>query len=291
MSIKDITVIITSFKSENKIRSCLKSIDSDCRVINVENSNNKEYKTKIESDFKNVTCILSGENIGYGKGNNIALKKIKSKYALILNPDAELFSESINNFLKIAELNPDFSMIVPSTVNNKNNLKSYNLTSHNDIFNHLVDIDKKTLKTVRVHAMFLNVSKFKDIGFFDENIFFFLEETDLAMRLLKSNKKIYYYAPIIIYHEGGKSHQTKINHEMEISRNWHWMWSTFYYNTKYKGFLITFIIFMPKLFTSFFKFLFFLIVKNKEKKQIYYHRFSGLMNSIMGKSSWYRPKV
>ena len=47
------------------------------------------------------------------------------------------------------------------------------------------------------------------------------------MRLIKNNKKIYYYAPIIIYHEGGKSHQTKINHEMEISRNWHWMWSTF----------------------------------------------------------------
>ena len=173
MSIKDITVVITSFKSENKIRSCLKSIDSNCSVINVENSNNKEYKTKIESDFSNVKCILSGENIGYGKGNNIALNKIKSKYALILNPDAELLADSINNFLKIAELNPDFSMIIPSTVDNKKNLKSYDLVSQNNMFNHLIDIDKKTLKTVRGHAIFLNISKFKDIGFFDENIFFF----------------------------------------------------------------------------------------------------------------------
>ena len=291
MSIKDITIVITSFKSENKIRSCLNSIDSNCSVINVENSNNHEYKTKIESDFKNVTCILSGENIGYGKGNNIALNKIKSKYALILNPDAELLADSINNFLKIAELNPDFSMIVPSTLDNKKNFKSYDMASQNDMFSHLINIDTKTLKTVRGHAMFLNLSKFKDIGFFDENIFFFLEETDLAMRLLKNKKKIYYYAPIIIYHEGGKSHQTKINHEMEISRNWHWMWSTFYYNRKYKGFLIALMLFIPKLFTSFLKFLFFLIIRNNEKKQIYYHRFSGLMNSIMGKSSWYRPKV
>ena len=29
----------------------------------------------------------------------------------------------------------------------------------------------------------------------------------------------------------------------------------------------------------------------KEKKEIYYHRYSGLINAIMGKSSWFRPKV
>ena len=31
--------------------------------------------------------------------------------------------------------------------------------------------------------MFLNLSEFKDIGFFDENIFFFLEEIDLCRRI------------------------------------------------------------------------------------------------------------
>ena len=30
---------------------------------------------------------------------------------------------------------------------------------------------------------------------------------------------------------------------------------------------------------------------NKNKKKIYYQRASGLINSIMGKKSWYRPKV
>ena len=28
-----------------------------------------------------------------------------------------------------------------------------------------------------------------------------------------------------------------------------------------------------------------------KKKKIYYQRLSGLINAIMGKSSWYRPKV
>ena len=121
--------------------------------------------------------------------------------------------------------------------------------------------------------------------------FLYLEEIDLCKRLKNKDKKIYLDKKIVIHHLGGSSHNKTLNFEMELSRNWHWMWSTFYYNKKYKGFLIAFILFIPKLFTSLLKFLFFLIIRNKEKKQIYYHRFSGLMNSIIGKSSWYRPKV
>lgn len=58
MSIKDITIVITSFKSENKIKECLNSIDKHCQIINVENSSNQDYKRQIENEFKNVKCSL-----------------------------------------------------------------------------------------------------------------------------------------------------------------------------------------------------------------------------------------
>ena len=291
MSIKDITIVITSFKSENKIRKCLNSINKQYNVINVENSNDQDYKTKIEREFENVKCILSGENIGYGKGNNIGLKEVKTKYALILNPDAELFPDSINNFFKMANKNLDFAMIQPATIEDKNKFRNYDSVSKSGVMDYSFELDKKTIQTVRGHALFLNLQKFQNIGFFDENIFFFLEETDLAMRILKSGKKIYYCAPIIIFHEGGKSHENNINHQMELSRNWHWMWSTFYYNKKYKGFVNSLIMVFPKLVSSTLKYFLFLMIMNKEKKEIYYQRFSGLVNSIAGKKSWYRPKV
>jgi len=277
MSIKDITIVITSFKSEKKIRSCLNSIDDKCSVINVENSNNQEHKRNIEKEFKNVKCILSGENFGYGKGNNIGLKEVKTKYALILNPDSELFPQTLDGFLKVAKEKPDFSIIGPSIVKDKKESLSSG--------------DVQAVKAVKGFAMFLNLSKFKDIGFFDENFFFFLEEIDLCNRLLKQNRKIYYCPRVPVYHEGGHSHDSSFNYQMELSRNWHWMWSTFYYNKKHRGFLISLIIVGPKLFSSVFKFLIFFILRNKEKKEIYYQRFSGLRNSIMGKSSWYRPKI
>ena len=78
---------------------------------------------------------------------------------------------------------------------------------------------------------------------------------------------------------------------MELSRNWHWMWSTFNYHKKHKGFFISFLIVLPKLSSAVFKVILYVLFLNKEKKEIYYHRYSGLINAIMGKSSWYRPKV
>ena len=60
--------------------------------------------------------------------------------------------------------------------------------------------------------MFLNLSEFNDVGFFDENFFFFLEEIDLCTRLLKQNKKIYYCPRVPVYHEGGHSHESSFNY-------------------------------------------------------------------------------
>ena len=291
MSIKDITIVITSFKSEKKIRRCLNSIDDQCAVINVENSDDKKYKINIEEEFKNVKCILSGDNIGYGGANNIGLKNVKTKYALILNPDAELFSNTLKNFFKIAKENSDFAIIAPSVAEDKKDYDKFTSAAKSPLFDRPISLDSRVVKSVKGYAMFLNLSQFEDVGFFDENIFFFLEEIDLCMRLFKKNKKIYYCAEIPIFHEGGKSHNSEINYEMELSRNWHWMWSTFYYNKKHKGYIYSLVLVLPKLVSSVFKFFVFLISRNKEKKEIYCQRFSGLISSIIGKSSWYRPKV
>ena len=277
MSIKDITVVITSFKSEIKIRNCLNSIDKQCEVINVENSDNQDYKRKIEEEFKNVKCILTRQNFGYGKANNIGLKEVKTKYALILNPDTKLFPDTLDGFINLANTKKDFAIIGPGIVENNNNLIS--------------EENVGLVKSVKGYAMFLNLSEFKNIGFFDENIFFFLEEIDLCERLIRKDKKIYLSTHIKVYHEGGLSHDESFNYQMELSRNWHWMWSTFYYNKKYRGFLLSLIIVGPKLISSIFKFVLFFILRNKKKKEIYYQRYSGLINSIFGKSSWYRPKI
>ena len=280
MSIKDITIVIASFKSEKKIKNCLNSIDKQAKVLVIENSNNLSFKENLEREFNNVECFLTGVNIGYGSANNIGLKKVKTKYALILNPDAMLHSSALVNFIKTTEKIHDFAIMAPYIQEEKNKFDK----------NYLKNISPVEVENVKGFAMFLNISEFKEVGFFDENFFFYFEEIDLCKRLISHGKKIYLVPEIKIDHGGGASHDQSINVEMELSRNWHWMWSTFNYHKKYKGFFVSFFIILPKMSSAIMKVLIYTLIFNKKKK-IYYQRLSGLINAIMGNSSWYRPKV
>ena len=280
MSIKDITIVIASFKSEKKIKNCLNSIDKQVKVLVIENSNDIDFKEHIEKKFINVACTLAGSNIGYGSANNIALRKVKTKYALILNPDTTLHSSALDNFIKAAEKNNNFAIMAPYIQVEEDKLNK----------NYLKNILPIEVENVRGFAMFLNMSEFKEVGFFDESFFFYFEEIDLCRRLRNHGKKIYLIPEVKIEHYGGTSHDESINFEMELSRNWHWMWSTFNYHKKYKGFLVSFFIVLPKMTSAIIKVLVYSLLFNKKNK-IYYQRLSGLINAIMGKSSWYRPKV
>ena len=120
MSIKDITVVITTFKSKKKIKKCLNSIDRQSKVLLIENSNDSSIKESIEKEFSNVECILAGRNIGYGSANNIGLKKVTTKYALILNPDAILHAPAMENFINESKKILKFAIMGPYIQEEKN---------------------------------------------------------------------------------------------------------------------------------------------------------------------------
>ena len=276
-----ITIIINTFNSEEQIFGCLDSIKSEYKVIIIENSNNDAFKQNIEKKYKNVECFLTGTNLGYAKGNNLGLSKVTSQYALILNPDTTIESQAIDNFFVSADKYKDFSIIGPAVQEDKDKIKYKNKDNQD-----LIEVN-----TVKGFAMFLNMKEFENVGFFDENFFIYFEEIDLCKRIKNLNKNIYLDPKITIHHLGGSSHNSKINFEMELSRNWHWMWSTFYYHKKYNGFILALLKVSGKLISSLIKSGIYLILFNQPKKKIYYQRLSGLMNSIIGKKSWYRPKI
>tara|TARA_B110001452_G_scaffold179063_1_gene150267 strand:+ start:15 stop:857 length:843 start_codon:yes stop_codon:yes gene_type:complete len=279
MSNQDLTIIINTFNSDEKIFSCLESISPNISILIIENSNNIEFKNNLEKKYQNVKCELTGKNLGYANGNNLGLSKVKTKFSLILNPDTVIDKNSISNFFKTANAHPDFAIISPAIQEESDlDLKKK--------INNLIEVDN-----VKGFAMFLNMKEFKDIGFFDKNFFIYFEEIDLCRRLKIANKKIFLDPNIIINHVGGSSHNKSINFEMELSRNWHWMWSTFYYHKKYSGFIVALFKVFKRLVSALGKVLFYSIIFRENKKKIYYQRASGLINSIIGNKSWYRPKV
>ena len=100
---QNLSVIIVSYKSEHVIENCINSIDSKIEIIVIDNSNSEDLKKKIEAKYNNVRCILSKENLGMGAGNNLGIKNVKKDFALILNPDVTLESNS----MRLLPINPN----------------------------------------------------------------------------------------------------------------------------------------------------------------------------------------
>jgi hypothetical protein len=76
---------------------------------------------------------------------------------------------------------------------------------------------------------------------------------------------------------------------IELCRNWHWMWSLFYYNRKHFGVLTAYRVTIPKFASTVIKLFITLVLFNKKKILIYYYRLNGLFNAFLKRPAWLRP--
>ena len=164
-----------------------------------------------------------------GAGNNLGLKNINKDFALILNPDVILKKNLIDEIINASKSVDSFGVIAP--ISDKPEYPNYKFDKGE---NHKFDqINPFKVKTVDGYSMLLNLKRLKKLNnfnFFDENIFLYLENDDFCKRLNLNNENIYIAPKSKVHHFGGEAVDPKYHHEIELSRNWHWMWSKFYFN-------------------------------------------------------------
>jgi len=278
----NLTIIIVTIKSEKVIEKCLNSIDPKVKKIIIENSSDENFTQKLKDKYQNIDCYNSGKNLGMGAGNNLGIKKSKTRYVMILNPDTILNNDTLDQIFKISK-SLDFAILSP--ISDKDNFPNYKIKNKTNY----LEKDFFEVDQVDGYSMVIDKSKF-DEKFFDENIFMYLENDDLCLRVKKKDEKIFILKNAKINHLGAKAVNEKFYNELEFSRNWHWNWSKFYYRKKHYGFIFAFIIGLPSFISSCLKCLFFLIFKNKFKFKIFFCKASGFYNSLINKKSWYRPR-
>ena len=294
ISRQNLSIVIVTLKSENVINKCIESIDKEIPIIVIENSNNFKFKEYLEKTYNNVKCILSNKNLGMGSGNNVGIEYSKTDYVLILNPDVILENNTIKELIEASKIINDFEILSP--ISNNKDYPNYKFENNNEK-NFEMNLPFK-VKSVDGFAMLLNKKKINIIinneslnkkKYFDESFFMYLENDDLCKRIIENKGKIYVAPKASIKHLGAKAVDSKYLNEVEYSRNWHWIWSKFYFNKKHFGFLKAFIDGAPKFFLTIFKYLFYLVINNKIKKKIYLNRISGFYHAFIGNPSWYRP--
>ena len=282
---QNLSVVIVTLKSEKIIHQCINSINQNIPIIVVEHSDNKNFKEELEQKYKNLKCILSKSNLGMGTGNNIGIKDANTEYVLILNPDVILEKNTIEELFLASKHLKEYTILAPL----EKNFANYGMTNNKILNKNLGDAPFK-VDFVDGFAMLIKKNFFKE-KYFDENFFMYLENNDLCKRVVSQGGSIYVVPRSRINHLAARTVDQKFEYEIELSRNWHWIWSKFYFSKKHFGFFKAFYEGFPKYCTSLLKFLFYLLINNKKKRKIYFNRASGFYNAYLGKSSWYRPNL
>jgi N-acetylglucosaminyl-diphospho-decaprenol L-rhamnosyltransferase len=293
---KNLTIIIVTYKTNLRIlEKCLDSIQSGTNVIIIENSKKFQNKNYIIKKYNNIKIKIyySGKNIGYGRANNLGLLNTKTNFALISNPDVIFSKKFFRNILKYMDDTLDFSLI---GIQYKDN----SIWDTAGYFNKKIKVanfnDYNELNLQQVHwiigcCMLIKLKQFKNKKIFDPNYFLYFEEFDICQKLKKIGHKVFTSRDLIIKHLGFKSSQlSKDENSLDYIKikNWHFMWSFFYYNKKNYGSLKAYRLSLGKLLRYLVKTFFYLIIFNKKNYIKNLYNFLGLFNSMMGKKSFFR---
>ena len=219
----DISVIIVNYNTKLLLADCLATVFEKTKgvtfeVIVVDNASTDSSEEYIKERYPSVKWINSGENLGFGRANNLGVKYAKGKYLFLLNSDTLLLNNAIHIFFDYAESHQQEKIgTLGSWLLDKNEkpnnsfgffpcakneicylLGKYKLPTKEDT------TTEKEVDYIIGADLFIEKRIFDELDGFDKNIFMYYEETDLQYRLaLRGLSRKIIPGPHIIHLEGG----------------------------------------------------------------------------------------
>ncbi len=209
----DISVIVVNRNGSELLYNCLDHIfNSDCshrmEVIVVDNGSSDDSCAMVRKHFPGVRLIEAGKNLGFSKANNLAAKEAKGSRLLLVNSDAMLERDCASRLNELMENDASIGMAGPQLINEDGSRQTsfeaipslateiLNRSLLKALFPHNYpskkqEFDQPTMVPALIGAVMMIDSKaLKSLNGFDEDYFFFLEETDLALRISRNGFKV-----------------------------------------------------------------------------------------------------
>jgi hypothetical protein len=233
---KQVSVIIVSYNTKDLTKKCISSVfekteNIDFEIIVIDNASKDGSVEELNKIFQDkITIIVSKENLGFGKANNLGIKKATGKYVFLLNSDTELINNAIKIFYDYMEQNEkvgicggnlyDENMQPTFSCNNTISsffsyffhkyiyplTKIYCLVTKKHIYPYFNYTDKiKNVGDIIGADMFIRKELLDKHGGFDENIFLYREDTELNYRIYNNGYSIVSVPQAKIFHFCGKS--------------------------------------------------------------------------------------
>ena len=278
----ELSIIIVSYNVKEKLEKNLRNIfkfykNFPLEVFVVDNASIDGSAEMIIEKFPQVKLIKNERNLGFAKANNIAIRRAKSNFILLLNPDMLIFPETFINSLVFAKQNPQAVVSTGLLLNGDNEVIKHvrrfpKLSDQLLIILKLPHIFPKILKSYLCHDFDYNLSQKVDSvrgSFFlinkkafqaiskgkdpllDERYFLWFEEVDFCRQVYKMGGEVWYNAKsFCIDYIGqsfsllkrGRSQKYFSDSMLKYFKKWHPQWQ--YYVLKFfwpLGKLISFI--------------------------------------------------
>ena len=285
-----ITLVFSAYQSHDLLKKTIKKLPKKYRIIVIENSLDKKIKFYLEKKYKNVEVVIPNKNLGLAKSYNLGLKKAKTKYVFLNNPDHEIKEETIKHLFSCATSLNNFAIISP-TYKNEKIFKNYEIYEYRDSNNSKI-FKKYGIVEVDIIDNCFFVKK-NQIGnnLFDEKYFLYFETFDFCKNLKKKGKKLFVCNKIKYNHVGANSVNKKYIKIVKLTRAFHYNWSKFYFFKKNYSYMFA----LKKIFPNFIKALKKIVLSTIKFDlpnlvvglvEIY-----GIFCAILLLRSFYRPKT
>lgn len=213
-----ISIVIVTYNSQNEIRDCLDSIKKQSRaenyeVIVVDNLSKDKTKEIIKKSYPWVRLIETGENLGFGKGNNRGAQLAKGKIIFFLNPDTILKNNVLGFIKNFFKEKPRAGAMGPRQLFKTGQNRPENIAQDPSLINLIKNIipkkynweKRQQVDVICAAAIAIKKEVFDKINGFDPDFFMYMEENDLCLRIRQTGKKIYYDPKGKVIHLAGKS--------------------------------------------------------------------------------------
>lgn len=257
----DVSIVLINYNTRELTIDCIKSVieksnNFSYEIIVIDNQSSDDSVKAIKAlNNPNVIVFENNDNEGTARAFNKGAKMAKGKYVFWLNTDTLLINNAIYELYNFMENNPDAGVIGGNLYDaNKNPTLSYKKElmtlryekKEKSFFYQLLSkkrkrpnqksFNYKNTPTEVAHIsgadMMIRASLFSEIGYFNDNIFMYAEETDFEYRMLKSTSYKSYNVPSskIIHLEGMSFDKNTELNEFKFKQTCLGECKFFYYN-------------------------------------------------------------
>lgn len=230
----ELTVIVVTYNSAHCIDGLTPALSSMRHVVVVDNASEDGTGATVAAKLPHAVILQNDRNLGFGAANNRALREVKTRYALLLNPDCLPSLDAFSRLLEAATQHPDAAIVAPHLTSKEGKVElNYRWPySHWDSTGPMAS-GPCCVGFVCGAVMLFNMDVMREIGFFDETFFLYYEDEDLCQRAFIAKKPIIVIPDIKITHLSRGSVRGPRRLRAEFYRGYHHVQSKLIFTGKH----------------------------------------------------------